>query len=128
MGASIGWPFPKRYPCPEVAGSIPSDYTSFNQCLGGMCRPLTGPRVAIPFTKNKPCFIHQLVHMTTNTPAMCHTIFHISISMDYTDCTVNTFFFPVCHFEHNVISLSSNVYLNPNELRWVCDDEAYTPV
>jgi hypothetical protein len=51
--------------------------------------------------------------------------FHISIR---TDCTVNTFFLPVCHFEQNAISLSSDVYLNPNELRWVREDEAYAPI
>jgi hypothetical protein len=38
------------------------------------------------------------------------------------------FFLPVCHFEQNAISLAPDVRLNPNELRWVRNDEAYTLV
>jgi hypothetical protein len=53
---------------------------------------------------------------------------HISICTDCTNYTVNTFFLPVCHFEQNAISLSFDVRLNPNELRWVRDDEAYALV
>jgi hypothetical protein len=48
-GAPVGRPFPKPYPCPEVAGSSPADYTSFNQCPGDTWRPLFGPRVTNPF-------------------------------------------------------------------------------
>jgi hypothetical protein len=38
------------------------------------------------------------------------------------------FFFPICHFDQNVISLAPDVHLNPNKLRWVRDNEAYAPV
>jgi hypothetical protein len=37
-------------------------------------------------------------------------------------------FLPVCHLEQNAISLAPDVHLNPNELHWVCNDEAYAPV
>jgi hypothetical protein len=88
------------------------------------------------------CVIRQLVHNSANQhlprvvrpchvsygSATCHTVYHVSIRMDCMDCTVNTFFLHVCRFEQNVISLSSDVRLNPNELRWVRDDEAYAPV
>jgi hypothetical protein len=38
------------------------------------------------------------------------------------------FFLPVWQIEQNVISHSSDVRLNPFEVRWVRDDEAYAPV
>jgi hypothetical protein len=38
------------------------------------------------------------------------------------------FFLPVCRFEQNAISLSPDVCLNPNELRWVHNNEAYAPI
>ena len=59
---------------------------------------------------------------------MCRTVCHVSIRTDCTDYTVSTFFLLVGRFEQNVISLSSDVCLNPNELRWVRDDEGYAPV
>jgi hypothetical protein len=37
-------------------------------------------------------------------------------------------FFPVCHFEQNVISLTPDIRWNPNELCWVRNDEAYALV
>jgi hypothetical protein len=37
-------------------------------------------------------------------------------------------FLPVWQIEKNAISHSSDVRLNPFELRWVRDDEAYAPV
>jgi hypothetical protein len=37
-------------------------------------------------------------------------------------------FLHVCHCEQNVISLTPNVRLNPNELRWVHNNEAYALV
>jgi hypothetical protein len=43
------------------------------------------------------------------------------------DCTVSKFL-PVWQIEQNVISHSSDVCLNPFELHWVRDDEAYAPV
>jgi hypothetical protein len=55
----------------------------------------------------------------------CRTFYHVSIRMN---CTVNKFFLPVCRFEHNTISLSSDVCLNPNKLRWVHENKAYAPV
>jgi hypothetical protein len=76
---------------------------------------------------------HPIHHqLSTWFPATCRTALprvvwycHVSIR---TDCTVSTFFLHVCHFEQNVISLSSDVRLNPNELCWVRDDETYAPV
>ena len=53
----------------------------------------------------------------------CHII-----RTDCTDCTVSTPFFTFFHFEQNMISLATDVRLNPNELRWVHNDEAYALV
>jgi hypothetical protein len=136
VGALVGWPFPKRYPCLEVAGLIPADYTSFNRCLGDTWWPLSGPCVSILFTTNKPRVIHQLIHMTTNTPATCHMVYHVLYSLPrqhpyglYGLYSQHNFFFFACfHFEQNTISLSSDVYLNLNKLCWVRDDEVYTLV
>jgi hypothetical protein len=49
-GAPVGRPFPKPHPCPEVAGSSPADYTSFNQYVGDTWQPFLGPCVTNPFT------------------------------------------------------------------------------
>jgi hypothetical protein len=117
-------------------GSIPVDYTSFNQCLGDTWWPLIGPRVAIPFATNKLRVICQLVHMTTNhtyhvsyDPATCHTTLPRQHPYGlYGLYNHHTFFLLVCRFEQNATSLSSDVCLNPNELRWVHDDKAYSPI
>jgi hypothetical protein len=37
-------------------------------------------------------------------------------------------FLHVCHFEQNATSLAPDIRLNPNELRWVRNDEAYALV
>jgi hypothetical protein len=86
------------------------------------------PRVIIPFTANKPCHtptVHMVSCHVFYGPTTCCVVCHVSIR---TDCTVSTFFFPVCRFEHNAISLSSDICLNPNMLCWVRDDKAYPPV
>ena len=33
-GKSVGWPFPKIYPCPKVVGSNPANNINFNPMLG----------------------------------------------------------------------------------------------
>jgi hypothetical protein len=75
---------------------------------------------------------HVICQLSTRFPAMCRMtlprVVRSATSASCTDCTVNTFFLPVGRFEQNAISLSSDVRLNPNELRWVRDDEAYAPV
>ena len=38
------------------------------------------------------------------------------------------FFLHVCHFEQNAISLTPDIHLNPNDLCWVRNDEAYSLV
>jgi hypothetical protein len=61
----------------------------------------------------------------SNSATTCGSIpCHVSL---YTDCTVNKIL-PVWKNEQNMISHSSDVCLNPFELRWVREDEAYTPV
>jgi hypothetical protein len=42
--------------------------------------------------------------------------------MDY---TIIIPFMRVYHFEQNMISLTPDIRLNPNELHWVRNDEAY---
>jgi hypothetical protein len=66
---------------------------------------------------------------------MCRMAFHVSYDLPrqrpyglYGLYSQHPYFLLVCHFEKNVISLSPDVNLNPNELRWVCNDEAYAPV
>jgi hypothetical protein len=54
-----------------------------------------------------------------------HTVCHVIVR---TDCTVIIPFLYVCHFEQNAISLTPDVRLNPNELRWVQNNEAYSLV
>jgi hypothetical protein len=44
-----------------------------------------------------------------------------------TDCIVNKFL-PVWQIRQNTISRSYSVHLNPFEVRWVRDNEAYVPV
>jgi hypothetical protein len=44
------------------------------------------------------------------------------------DRQIAPFFLPVCHFEQNAISLAPDVRLNPNELRWIHNDETYAPI
>jgi hypothetical protein len=82
-----------------------------------------------------------MCHMPTHpqscqpTPTTCRTTLPCVIR-SATSASIRTvwivqsahLFLPVCRFEQNVISLSSDVCLNPNELRWVRDDEAYAPV
>jgi hypothetical protein len=61
---------------------------------------------------------------------ICHISvwpYHIITCMDCMDCTVSKFL-PVWKIEQNVISHSSNVCLTLFEVRWVRDDEAYTPI
>jgi hypothetical protein len=84
--------------------------------------PLTGPCVVAPFTAkhakslaNCPNAILPCVVWPTMS-ASIRTIRTIQSA---------TFFLPVCKFEQNSISLAPNVCLNPNELHWVCNDEAY---
>ena len=55
MGTSVGWPFPKLYPAPEVTWSTPTECKGFNQQIGDTWWPLIGPHVTIPFAANKPC-------------------------------------------------------------------------
>jgi len=103
-------------------------------------------------TRGNPCLGHvSLIH----SPPRCHVSindstfqmppFHqLSPAMSTYDTTMLAYgpatlasvrtiqsthlFLPICRFEQNAISLSSDVCLNPNELCWVCDDEAYAPV
>jgi hypothetical protein len=64
VGAPIGRPFLKLFPCPEVVGSSPNDFTSFIQCPGDMWQPLLGPHVTNLFATNMPCVGRQFVHTT----------------------------------------------------------------
>jgi hypothetical protein len=142
----LGGPSQGSSPARRSQGRVLPTTKVLNHCLGDMWRPLIGPRVAILFATNKPRVICQLIHTTANQhlprvvriyhvsygPAMCRTTLsrvvqpcHINICMD---CIVSTFFLPICRFEQNAISLSSDVRLNPNELCWVRDEETYAPV
>jgi hypothetical protein len=113
---------------PEVTGSTPAECKGFNQQASDTWRPLIGPRVTFPFAANKTC------HM----PTVCHiSIWSATSSIrSATSSSVRTvrtaqstsIFLPVCHFEQNAISLIPDVCLNPNELRWVHNNEAYALV
>jgi hypothetical protein len=61
---------------------------------------------------------------------LCHVSYGLPHQHPYGLCGLYSqhIFLPVCRFEQNVISLSSDIRLNPNELRWVRDDKAYAPV
>ena len=107
-------------------GSTPVECKDFNQQTGDTWWPLIGPRVAIPFATNKPRVIRQLVHTTANHT--CHVLYRLPRQQPYGLYSQHPFFLPVCRFEQNAISLSSDVRLNPNELCWVRDDETYAPV
>jgi hypothetical protein len=121
MGAPVGQPFPKLYPAPEVTRSTPAECKGFNQQIGDTWRPLIGPCVAIPFAANK----HITCQLSNNCLPRQSTACHVIVR---TDCIVNIHFLPVCHFEQNAISLTLDVCLNPNELRWVFNDKAYALV
>jgi hypothetical protein len=54
VGVPVGRPFPKLFPCPEVAGSSPADYTNFNQCQ---------------VTRGDPCLGHV---SPIHSPPRCH--------------------------------------------------------
>jgi hypothetical protein len=61
----------------------------------------------------------------------CHifpiSTYHVNNCTDCTDCTVNAFL-SIWQIEQNAISPSYGVGLNPFEVRWVHDKEAYVPV
>jgi hypothetical protein len=70
-------------------------------------------------------FIH-ICQLSATQP--CHVSYGLPRQQPYGLYSQHPFFLLVCHFEQNAISLAPDVHLNPNELRWVCNDEAYTPV
>jgi hypothetical protein len=74
------------------------------------------PHVAMSFIHICQLSTTQLCHVSYGLPAAVRTVQSTSL------------FLPVCHFEQNVISLAPDVRLNPNELRWVRNDEAYALV
>jgi hypothetical protein len=87
--------------------------------------------------QNLPCVAISFIHIYQPMNAMCRTVLPIHLChVSYghaTSASVRTIqstflFLPVCHFEQNVISLVPDVRLNPNELRWVCNDETYALV
>jgi hypothetical protein len=127
-----GWAaLPKSLPLPGGRGVESCQLQQIlNQYIGDTWRPLIGPRVTIPFTANKPR------HMPTVHTTACHMSYNpVSYGLPrqhpyglYGLYSQHPFFLPVCRFEQNAISLSPDVRLNPNELRWVRDDEAYAPV
>jgi hypothetical protein len=83
------------------------------------------PRATLLSNKNLPCQLVESVdsHLyghATSPVWSCH--------VTCTDCTVNKFFLPVWKIEQNTISPSYSVCLNPFEVCWVRDDEAYVPV
>jgi hypothetical protein len=111
-GTPVGWPFPKLYPCPEVAGSSPADYISFIHSLGDTWRPCLGH---VSPTHSPPICHMSDANSSTRLPTnTCHVSYgpansasatcmalpcvvrpcHVSIR---TDCTVSTFFF--CLFD-----------------------------
>jgi hypothetical protein len=77
---------------------------------------------------------HSIHCKQAMSPANCPNSYLPHVVRPTTSASVRTvqsttpFFLPVCHLEQNAISLTPNVHLNPNELRWVHNDKAYTPV
>jgi hypothetical protein len=77
---------------------------------------------------------HHSIHCKqAMSPANCPNSYLPRVVRPATSVSVRTvqstsLFLHVCHLEQNTISLAPDVCLNPNELRWVCNDEAYTPI
>jgi hypothetical protein len=121
----VGGPSQVSSPARRSRGRVLPVAKILNQYICDMWQPLIGPHVAIPFVAKKPCHM-PTVHITT-----CHVSYVLPRQHPYGLYGLysqHPFFWHVCHFEHNVISLAPNVHLNPNELRWVRNDEAYAPV
>jgi hypothetical protein len=126
----------------EVRGSIPVDSINFltnNQPIAG-CHVAAHdwatwhqttnqkmPRVETPFAHI--CQSETAMSSYATSMSLCH-IRPLPRQHVWTVRTAQSaqFFLPVWRFEQIAISLSSDVRLNPNELRWVCDDEGYAPV
>jgi hypothetical protein len=78
------------------------------------------PRVTMSFIHIFQLFSTHPCHVSYGLP--CQQSYRL-----YELYSQHSLFLPVCHFEQNVISLAPDVRLNPNELHWVCNDEAYAP-
>jgi hypothetical protein len=126
----VGGPSQVSSPARRSRGRVLPNAKILNQYTCDTWWPLIGPRVAILFTANKPC------HMPTIHITVCHMSYDLphvvqpatSASVWYGLYSQHPFFLPVCHFEQNAISLAPDVRLNPNELCWVRNDEAYALV
>jgi hypothetical protein len=71
VARSVGRPFPKLYPCPEVAGSSPADYTNFIQCPGDTWRPCLGH--VSPIHSPPRCHVSRN-DSTIQLPTVCQLI------------------------------------------------------
>jgi hypothetical protein len=106
---------------------------------------MSGPRGTTPLANKMPRVSNLFVHVPHTHSPMClpncqlntdtSTLATSSATCESypamsacTNCTVNIFFFPVWKIEQIAISHSSDVRLTPFEVRWVHDDEGYTPV
>jgi hypothetical protein len=108
----------------EVTGSNPVDS---NKVL--YKQPITWCHVA-PYNQPNAATFRNVIR--PHLPTVCHSalphVIRTTTSAAVQIVQSTSIFFPVCHFEQNAISLAPNVCLNPNELRWVRNDEAYAPV
>jgi hypothetical protein len=128
-----GWvALPKALPCSEVVGSNLANNITF--------KPISRRHVvAIDWATCRHPIRCKQATSYANCPHdclprviwPCHVLYGLPRQHPYELYGLysqHNFFLFICHFEQNAISLSSDVCLNPNELCWVHDNEAYAPV
>jgi hypothetical protein len=128
VGMPVGGPSQVSSPARRSRGRVLPIAKILNQYTCDTWRPLIGPCVAIPFAANKPC------HMPTVHITSCHVSYGLprvvrpttSVHKTYGLYSQHPFF---CLFvilnRMRYLSLPMSC-LNPNELCWVRNDEAYT--
>jgi hypothetical protein len=119
----------KGYTWVEVTGSNPVDSNNilYKQPIAG-CHVAAHDWATWHRTTNQilPCVAMSFIHIfQLSTTQLCHVSYGLPRQQSYGLYSQHPFFLPVCHFEQNMISLALDVCLNPNELCWVHNDEAY---
>jgi hypothetical protein len=92
----------------------------YNQPKSSTCR-----NIVRPYLSTNECHV-SYSPANLALPRVIQTC-HVNIRTDWTVQSASLFLL-VCHFEQNTISLSPDVHLNPNKLRWVRNDKAYALV
>jgi hypothetical protein len=132
VGAPVGRPLPRLSTVREVRGLIPMDSTKFFKLYHGatwhhtICPKRCHTTQFVSVSNDSSISLPLNCQLSTDTsPATCGSV---PCQVSCTDCTVNKCFLFVWQNEQNMISHSFDVRLNPFELRWVREDEAYAPI